>query len=37
MLVNHKISVIVATVFSAFLLQNTILIIAKALGRVFQK
>ena len=36
-LVNHKIGVIVAMVFKAFLLQNTILIIAKALYRVFQK
>ena len=34
--VNHKIGVIVAMVFSAFLLY-TILIIAKALYRVFQK
>ena len=35
MLVNHKIGVIVAMVFRAFLLQNIILIIAKALYRVF--
>ena len=37
MLVNHKIGVIVAIMFGAFLLQNTILIIAQAFYRVFQQ
>ena len=37
MLVNYKIGVIVEAMFRAFLLENTISIIAKALYRVIQK